>query len=313
MNATTPKIVLQSRDLAVLSSLGEHGLLDTDLIHERYFSMVSRRRCLQRLASYQSLGITKAVHLQVWNGAASKKAPVIHLLSERGAEILESLTGTQPKRVSRSDPKPETIHHRLQIIRTKLIMDDACLKQGLTAPLWILEQDRNPAASDRLPPSQRRLLYHAFPAPPQPSTCQPDAACRLKVPHDISKPAAGVIDLIGFFEIDCSTEGRKQVAGKLPGYARLLAEKAHGRYFADCEKAVVRVFWVCRSWERVKNLCERIERDPVASYFRFTSASDLSATTALTSPIWHGVDGKRREILRLSHTPLSTPLSQGQP
>ena len=56
---------------------------------------------------------------------------------------------------------------------------------------------------------------------------------------------------------------------------------------------------MCRTWERIHSLCERLKDDPVAAYCRFTTADDLLPATALTSPIWYATDGKRREIIRL--------------
>lgn len=109
-----------------------------------------------------------------------------------------------------------------------------------------------------------------------------------------------VSDVIGFFEIDLSTEGRKQILGKLPGYWRLLSEQSYCRYFRSADNAVVRIFWICRSDERVRSICERVANESVAQFFRFTTITDFTAKSALTVPIWQDVVGKRREILRLS-------------
>ena len=212
MTTTLTRVVLQSRDLQLLSCLGEHGVLDTDMIYDRFFAGVSLRRCQQRLALLEKQGLTRTVPLTLWSAEASGcSVPTVHSLTERGVETVEAMTGDRPARVSRGDPRPETIHHRLQIIRTKLAIDDACRSLRLALPTWILEQDRDHSASDKLPPSHRRILYHAFSGPPK-TTCQPDAACRMSVPRDLSQPAAGSSDLIGYFEIDCSSEGRKQIA-----------------------------------------------------------------------------------------------------
>ena len=299
MTTAPTRLVLQQRDLQLLSCLGEHGVLDTDMIHARFFAGVSLRRCQQRLALLEKQGLTRTVPLTLWSADASGcSVPTVHSLTERGVEAVEAMTGHRPARVSRGDPKPETIHHRLQIVRTKLTIDDACRSLNLACPTWILEQDRDHSASDKLPPSHRRILYHAFLGPPK-TTCQPDAVCRMSVPRDLSNPAAGTSDLIGFFEIDCSSEGRKQIAGKLPGYAALISQRTFQRYFQKSEQAIIRLFWVCHTWERIHSLCERLKDDPVAPYCRFTTARDLTPPTALTSPIWHATDGKRREIIRL--------------
>jgi hypothetical protein len=301
MTATLPALILQPRDREVLSSLGENGLMDTEMLHARHFADVSHRRCRQRLSLYQQHNLTRTTTLKLWTNESSQRAPTVHCLTERGVEVVlsfDSPNGNRPLRVSKGEPQPATIHHRLQIVRTKLILDAACRANGLTTPHWILEQDRDPTASSELPPNQRRLLYHAFHGQP-PCTCQPDAACRFPVPRDLANLKAGINDVIGFFEIDRSSEGRKQITNKLPGYARLLTEHTYARYFPKTENAVVRVFWVCRSAERIASLRERFAKEAVAQFFRFTTIGELNLSSALTTPIWQDLTGKRREILRL--------------
>jgi hypothetical protein len=298
--AASPRLILQSRDLGLLAELGEHGLLDTDLIHARHFPGLSRRRCLQRLAAYRQEGLTRTVPLSLWSQSGAGRAiPTIHCLTERGADAIAGLTSERAWRVSRGDPQPATIRHRLHIVRTKLAIDDACRLQALPPPQWFLEQDRDPAASDTLPPSQRRVLYHAFPTPLPACTCQPDAALRVRVPRDLTRPAAGATDLIALLEIDCSTEGHKQIARKLPGYGRLIAQRSFQRYFPASDESVVRVFWICLTEARIQSLCEELAGHPVAPYFRFATQAGLTPQTALTAPIWRATDGKRREIIRI--------------
>ena len=79
----------------------------------------------------------------------------------------------------------------------------------------------------------------------------------------------------------------------------MLSERTYGRYFRADDNVVVRVFWVCRSTERIQSLCEKLRSEPVAQFFRFTTITEFTADSALTIPIWQAVDGKRREILRL--------------
>ena len=285
MTATRPALILQPRDREVLGSLGENGLMDTDMVHGHHFADVSHRRCRQRLSLYQQHGLTRTMTLKLWTIESSQRAPTVHSLTERGVEVVlsfDSMHGNRPLRVSKGEPQPATIHHRLQIVRTKLILDAACRANRLVLPQWILEQDRDPTANSELPPNQRRLLYHGFHGQP-PCTCQPDAACRFSVPRDLANPKAGVNEIIGFCEIDFSSEGRKQIANKLPGYARLLTEHTYARYFPHTENAVVRIFWVCRSAERITSLRERLAEEQIAEFFRFTTIHELNPSSALTT------------------------------
>src|SRR5207244_13165681 len=138
---------LQPRDRAVLASLGENGVMDTDMLHTHHFQDVTDRRCRQRLSLYQRDGLTRTARLKLWTSESSQRAPTIHCLAERGVEFVLSFNGNRSLRVSKGEPQPATIHHRLQIVRTKLILDATCRANGLAVPQWILEQDRDPAAS----------------------------------------------------------------------------------------------------------------------------------------------------------------------
>jgi hypothetical protein len=126
MTATLPALILQPRDREVLSALGENGLMDTDMIHAHHFVEVSHRRCRQRLTLYEQHGLTRTTTLKLWTNESSQRAPTVHCLTERGVEVVVSFDGNRLLRVSKGEPQPATIHHRLQVVRTKLILDSAC-------------------------------------------------------------------------------------------------------------------------------------------------------------------------------------------
>jgi hypothetical protein len=44
----------------------------------------------------------------------------------------------------------------------------------------------------------------------------------MTVPRNLSDPFAHSNDLIGFYEIDLSSEGRKQIVSKIPGNTALI-------------------------------------------------------------------------------------------
>lgn len=293
-------IQLQDRDVRLFDELAKLGLLDTELVHRRHFADVTRRRCQQRLRQHQQQGLTRCVALNVWYGhRGGGHIPTIHCLTERGAEAVDRISGSMPRRFSRSDPKPETLHHRLAVVKARLPMDDCARLLGLAEPQWILEQDRRPDAKPDEPPSRQRVLYHEFPAGNKRFTCQPDAASLLWIPREGKRPQADATPLVALWEVDCSTERTKQTANKCPGYAALLERRDYRRYWPQAEEAAVRVFWVCRSLQRIESLCEALREHSVSQYFRFTTAAELTAETAFTVPIWRTIDGERREILRL--------------
>ena len=312
-------IQLQERDIALFVELSQVGLLDTTLIHQRHYRTVSRRRCQQRLHQLHDHGFTHAVSLTVWYGQrGGGSIPAVHCLTERGAEAIESIAGSQPQRFLRSDPKPETLHHRLAVVQSRLAFDDACRATGLPSPEWIMEQDRRTDAQPNDPPSRQRVLYHEFSAANKKFTCQPDAACLLKIPRDVNRPAAGTTPLLIYWEVDRSTERTAQVVNKCPGYTALLERRDYRRYWPEAEQSPVRVFWVCRSRQRIESLSTALRDKPIAKSFRLTTADDLKPEAAITSPIWRTIDGDAREILRLpiivpSPSSLTEPLGYPTP
>jgi hypothetical protein len=291
---------LQTSDIKLLVDLGETGLLNTEQIHARHFAGRTRRRSQQRLRQLREQNFVRCVGVTVWserNGGG--RVPTMHFLTERGAEVVERITGCRPKRFWRCDPKPETLLHRLGIVQTRLALDDGCQLVGLRAPEWIMEQDRRDDVQRDTPPSQRRVLYHEFTAAGKKFTCQPDAACLLQIPRNLDRLDTDTTPLVAYFEIDRSTERTAQVAAKCAGYATAIEERMYRRYWQHAGAAAVRVFWVCLSPERIESLTAKLREQPVAQLFRFAVASDLRAETAFTAPIWRTIDGERREILRL--------------
>lgn len=305
----TKCVQLQDRDVRLFDELGDVGMLDTHMIQERHLADVSRRRVQQRMKQHQDHGLTRSVGLTVcFTNRGGGHLPTIHYLTERGAEVLKRISGSMPRRFSRSDPKPETLQHRLAVVKARLPMDDGARLLGLAEPQWILEQDRRPDAKPDEPPSRQRVLYHEFPAGNKRFTCQPDAASLLWIPRESDRPQADATPLVALWEVDCSTERTKQTANKCPGYAALLERRDYRRYWPQADEAAVRVFWVCRSLQRIESLCETLREHSVSQCFRFTTAAELAAETAFTVPIWRTIDGERREILRLppdraSHLP----------
>lgn len=291
-------IHLQARDIEMLSLLGDVGILDTDLLHVRCFSEVSLRRCQQRLKQHVEQGLIRAQKLAVWYGDQSGRVPTLFTLTERGAEVVAETTGWRPFRVHRSEPKPETFHHRLSIAKTRLALDDGFRSLDLNPPQWIMEQDRRPDANPDDPPSHQRLLYHPFPSGNVTITCQPDAACNMSIPRDATRTEAGMIDLIAYFEIDRSTERRGQVLNKLPGYAALIEQRGWLRYFPTAVSAPVRIFFVCQSQQRIKSLCECVSEHPLSSILRFATMRELTTKHPLTEALWQDTSGHRREIVR---------------
>ena len=63
----------------------------------------------------------------------------MHSVTERGVDFVQSHDPTRPMRVSKLEPQASTIHHRLSIVRTKLVLDEASQSLGLLPPESLLD------------------------------------------------------------------------------------------------------------------------------------------------------------------------------
>lgn len=291
-------IHITDRDIDILSTLGELGFLDTETLHRRFWADASLRACQKRLKLFQSAGLSKAVQLQVWYADGPHgRLPTLHCLTEQGAATVTERTGERPLRVIKGEPKPETLFHRLGIVKMRLAFDDACQASNLRQPQWVMEQDLRTDRKQGGSPSEHRLLYHVFRERGATVTCQPDAASVLRIPLDVADPLGKATDLVCFFEYDRSSEGVRQATAKAGGYELLLASQEYRRYFAELQTPAVRVFWVCKSRERIATLCQSLRDVAVARSYRFTTEAELFSKRVLLDPIWRTVQGEHRSVV----------------
>lgn len=167
--------------------------------------------------------------------------------------------------------------------------DQGCDAAKLQRPDWIMEQDAWHAAPKGLPPNQRRQLYHDF---GNGVTCLPDIACRLVI---------GSTTLVLFWEVDLSTEGRKQLrkASKTTGYVELIKQQAFRRYWPSTIDARCFVLWVAPTAKRFPSLRDTIGQHAIAPVCRMLESASLdNPAELLTAEHWETMDGQRRKIYR---------------
>ncbi|MFK7820081.1 MAG: replication-relaxation family protein [Planctomycetaceae bacterium] len=292
-------IQIMKRDIRVLQSLGKHGVLDTEMIHRLHFSSVTERRCLQRISQYLEHGFIYKTSLRVWydHGEQGGRMPAIYSLSDRGAQLLEELTGERPLRVSRSSPKPETLFHRLTIVRWRLAFDGAFEREGMAEPAWILEQDVRTDLTERVPPNQRSVLFHRFSVNGVPVCCKPDAASLFS----ITTAEGNDYPFVFYWEIDRSTEGHEQIrTQKIRSYAELLKSQPYLRYWPEAGQPKLRVVFACprdSRERRIKALARTIQGTALEPYVRFVSLQHCQSSRLLRDDVWRDAAGRKLRIL----------------
>jgi hypothetical protein len=179
-----------------------------------------------------------------------------------------------------------------------MAIDAACRINELGPPEWILECDRWPGVAVTAPLHERFVLYETFRNGNSTVSFRPDASCHIRVrkrDKDGTKRAGNAFHLIGYLEVDRSTESLSQIQGKLPGiHAFTRQPGAHRRHWPSVPNALVRVFFLCRSVERIANVARSIRKHPASELFRFATFADLEQPERVfTEPVWRDAEGNR--------------------
>lgn len=301
------------RDFAILRDIGEHGLLDMRMIHQRHWPVgTDIRSCQKRMAILNKEGLVCDAPLVVARQISSQSRdrakkiggslPTAYGLTPKGAEVLLEETGEPAKRISRSDPAPATLLHRLGVVAVRLAFDAGAKAAGLTAPQWILEQDTYANARLDQAAEKRHLLYERFRSGEnQDASCRPDASVLLQ--HASNGDSSPPRFLVGYWEIDRSTNSLDRELSKTPGYDCLLRSgvvRQHWPCLNQTGPDAVRVFYVCESGERIASLVTALRDQPVAAYYRFGLKAEVLSEGVLREPIWRDTLGRRYAILRRS-------------
>lgn len=280
-----------AEDIAFLADCGRYGTLST-ADAESYFPGLKHNSLLRRLRLLSQNGLTTRTQLEVWKSDSESRGgriPLLNSLTEAGADLVEQSLGVRPPRVLRSRPAGTTFLHRCEIVRVMRAFDLGCDAVGLSRPEWVMEQDAWPEAPKHLPPNQKRLLYHDF---GNGVCCLPDIACHFQI---------GSTTMALFWDIDLSTEGRKQLrkASKTDAYGELLKRQAYRRYWPKIPSPRCYILWVTHSSRRFEGLRETIGKHPIAAHCRMLAADSLNdAAQLLTLQHWETMEGDRRPMYR---------------
>lgn len=228
----------------------------------------------------------------------SGSLPTLYFLTEEGAELAERETGTRPRRVTRSDPKPFTLRHRLDTVRARLAIDQAANLAGIEVPEWIMEQDARSGGKARKgrSPTADLILKNTYHRDGRSFSFRPDASFHLQVPHK-----GNLASLLAYIELDRSTEGHKQWrVRKLPGIEAFLNDpKGWRSHWPEIASPTVVVLVLCKTERRVNELIETTKPSSAARSTRFT-IYPMNPTTILTSDVWQDCKGELHPIIKPS-------------
>lgn len=298
------------RDFAILADIGEHGILDTRMIHRRHWpTETDIRACQKRMATLKKQGLVDLASLTVTRKADVKKSvkkapfggslPNAFVLTPSGAAVLLEHTGETARRISRSEPSAVMLLHRLAVVAGRLAFDEAATNAGLLRPKWILEQDCVPNPRLKQPAEERHLLYERFSVSDGDDIwSRPDASSLLQQQKGTE---AAPRFLVIYWEFDRSNNGLDRERAKALGYDCLLRNQVYRRHWpclVEQEPDAFRVFYVCESEKRIQELCAGMADLDITAYYRFAIKDQVESPAVLTEPIWRDTLGRRYAILR---------------
>ena len=299
-------IVLTDRDFAALAELGELGLMDTDLLFDRHYSVKAdgtpvkdSKSCRRRLGDIELHGWVESKSPTVIESVTPdgprvpRKKPSIFRLTVAGADMVEQRLGVRPPRPGRSEmPGLETALHRLGVVKTRLVFDDAHRQEGRPVPTWIMEYDTYPDWKPKAKKHEQFILAETFRADGKSISCRPDASVLLQLPGD--PPAQVAL----YLEYDRSTEGEDQITRKLAWYATLFHNRGPCRHWPDAVACFPRVAFLCPSLQRIENIARWGRNHPGMAYCRFAVHKDCTPNSVLRQPIWLDAALRPRALFR---------------
>src|SRR4051812_18984904 len=132
---------IQERDLRLLGDIALVGLISFETIWTRHFatgkkgqpSDQQQKACGRRLRVLVDAGLLRKLDDQP--GYPDR----LYTLPDKGAELLHALCGIEEFRIVKDPPKLSMLLHRLEVGCMVLTFNDACVRQKLPKPPWILE------------------------------------------------------------------------------------------------------------------------------------------------------------------------------
>lgn len=279
---------LQQRDIDLLSDLARYGVLDSQRLAARHFSggdRVARRR----FAKLTHAGFVNRFSVGEYFYSNGRQ-PYVYALTERGAEVvIEEKAIDRPRVIS--DVSPRYVAHTLQVASFLLRLDESAVEASIDMPSWWLEYDLTESfridPDPKTPFAERYVLHETF-DPPQ----EKPKAKRFSYRSDaaFSLTYRGHV-LLGYLEVDRSTEPLRVFGKKLPAFSRMVSEERFRNHWSELngQPVTVRCYVTVRSRKRLRSIASYLQSRGQGQAVRLASRSDLDRNI-LTDAVWSTVD-----------------------
>ncbi len=282
------QIRLQERDIAILQLLGRYQVVDSKDLEQRCFQ-TGARVARRRLAKLVLAGFVKRFSVGEYFYANGRQ-PYVYGLTDRGAESLVVDCDIPNPRIV-GDVSAQFVAHTLQVSRFLMRLDESADAAGFRKVDWRLEYDATDAykadPNPRTAYQNRYILHETFDPPKnkpnaKPFSYRPDAAFFLTYRGHT---------LLGYLEVDRSTEPLRVFGRKMPAFSRMVGEERFRGHWPSLngQPVTVRCYVTTKSRRRLRSIAEYVMARGCASPIRLASANDLDRNLLL-DPIWSTAD-----------------------
>ena len=271
-------MVLQERDLAVLTDLASYFILTSRQIRElRVADDSTGRVTRRRLTKMVREGLLRKRQMMVVNVADGSATPVYHL-TRTGLELVAAHLDDESLLSKPVEPsQPQHLFHYAAVSETHRLFDAAIAEHvDVRMPRWVNEDE--PIDLDAGPKSAKLRTDFTI---PKKITCIPDAA--FVVEH------AGHQAVV-YLEQDRDTFFHDRVAArKSPGYRAMLEAQTHKTQFPACQLPFFFILFVTPTLKCADQLrrafAKRNEGHEVQKLYRFASMDELTPDNACFGPV----------------------------
>jgi hypothetical protein len=275
-------MVLQERDIDVLSALARYFMLNSRQIRELCFTDDANGRITRRrLNKMVQAGYLRKRSVQVVSPRDGSTCPVYHL-TKLGREFLAGHYDDAAFLLKPVEPaQPQHLYHYIAVAETHRLFDRAIARAGDEVQLQRWHHEEQVLNPDDADSSKRLYLRTEFPGTSK-VICMPDAGFVLQ---------SGDHAIAVYLEQDRDTFFHERVAArKSPGYQKLLALRGHRLHFPETTLDHFFVLVMAPSRKRADQLrrafAKRNRDTEIAKCYRFGAFEELTDTNLFFEPMY---------------------------
>ncbi|MBO6792094.1 MAG: replication-relaxation family protein [Dinoroseobacter sp.] len=287
-----PNFKITERDVEIMRALGRYRYLSVSQIRRLFFpSSVDTQAANGRLRKlFHSGYIHKA---EPYSRLAQPQSEYIYLLDKKGAEYLAKIGKAERSWRKGRDVKQAFLQHALDLSEFRINLELALSKQDVVYLDTFIPDFQMRSRAQDYASRHRYELYTELVSPinRRSYVIYPDALIILKAERN-----GKVHDRLLFLEIDRGTHGLEKIREKVHGYYLYHAKGLHRPILEN--NTDFTVLFQTSSERRADNIREILAGYIGSERVWVTDYAQVDETSILFAPIWKGVSGHPKSILK---------------